>query len=132
MLQAVGKPSAPLKIMLLGTAVKLLGNLLLIPFMGVSGAAASTSLCYALILLLAVRTYLKVTGLRLQLAPFCRILYSGAMCGGTAYLVGAAADRGGASPAAVLSASVISGGAVYVFFIRGLLLRLRRRYTVSA
>lgn len=132
MLQAVGKPSAPLKIMLLGTAVKLLGNLLLIPFMGVSGAAASTSLCYALILLFAVRTYLKVTGLRLQLAPFCKILYSGAMCGGAAYLVGAAADRGGASPAAVLSASVISGGAVYVFFIRGLLLRLRRRYTVSA
>ena len=31
-----------------------------------------------------------------------------------------------------VTASVISGGAVYVFFIRGLLLRLRRRYTVSA
>lgn len=132
MLQAVGKPSVPLKIMLIGTAVKLLGNLLLIPFMGASGAAASTSLCYAVILLLAFRSYHKATGLRLRLAPFGKVLYSGAMCGGTAYLVRAAADRGGASPAAVLSASVISGGVVYVFCIRGLLVRLRRRSAASA
>lgn len=125
MLQAVGKASAPLKIMLFGTAVKLLGNLLLIPLMGVSGAALSTSLCYGGILLLALRTYLKVSGLRLSFVPLGKAVYSGAMCGGAACLVRSAAYRAGASPFTALIFSALAGGIVYTFLIRGLIGRLR-------
>lgn len=132
MLQAVGKAAAPLKIMLPGTAVKLAGNLLLIPFMGVSGAAVSTSVCYGLILFLAFRVYTGTAGVSVDLAPFGKVLYSGAMCGGAAYLTRAAAYRSGASAAVVLSVSAVVGGAVYVLLIRALVGGLRRKASGTA
>ena len=79
MLQAVGKPFAPLWIMLAGTAVKLCGNLLLVPSMGADGAAVSTSVCYAVILSLAVYIYLSCTGVRLRIRELGAVLYSGAV-----------------------------------------------------
>lgn len=114
MLQAVGKTSTPLKVMLLGTAVKLAGNLAFIPFMGVDGAAVSTSLCYAVILAVSLRIYIKSSGVEIKAAPFGKVLYSGAMCGGAAYLVSSAARRMGASSAVVIAVSAAVGGAVYL------------------
>ncbi len=114
MLQAVGKASAPLKIMLMGTGVKLAGNLAAIPFMGVDGAALSTSLCYGLILFVSLKTYLKAADVRISPVLFGKVLYSGAMCGGAAYLVSSAAEKMGASAMTVMVLSAAAGGVVYL------------------
>ena len=114
MLQAVGKPSLPLKIMLMGTALKLAGNLLLIPFMGAEGAALSTSLCYGAILLISLISYLRAAKIKLSLSPFVKVLYSGAVCGGTAYLAAAFVRMREASALCVIIASAAAGGAAYI------------------
>ncbi len=110
MLQAVGKASAPLKIMLAGTVVKLAGNLLLIPLVGVDGAAVSTSLSYIFILAAAMRIYFRETGIAPEKGMFLGVVYAGAMCGGTAYL---AAELAGDSNLLRIAAAVLTGGSVY-------------------
>ena len=110
MLQAVGKASAPLKIMLAGTVVKLAGNLLLIPLIGVDGAAVSTSLSYIFILAAAMRIYFRETGIAPEKGMFLGVVYAGVMCGGTAYLV---AELAGDSNLLRLAAAVLTGGSVY-------------------
>ncbi len=120
MLQAVGKATVPLKIMLMGAAAKLVGNILLIPIMGADGAAVSTSVCYVLILLSAVRVYFMETGVKLSVKPFLSILYSGAMCGAAAYLVSDLMTLHGFGNTMVLFASTAVGGAVYIGFMAAL------------
>ena len=120
MLQAAGKPSAPLKIMLAGTAVKLAGNLLLIPFMGVDGAAFSTTLCYALILCLSLRIYITTVKIKIHIIPFVNALYAGFMCGGSAYLTACAAKHRELSRLTIIGASAVVGGTVYIAFLRAL------------
>lgn len=114
MLQAIGKASLPLKIMLLGTLVKFAGNILLIPVMGVDGASVSTSVCYAVILTVSVKCYMKYSGISLKTAPFAVILYAGGMCAGSAYLACATAHRYGMGSFGVLAVSVATGGIVYL------------------
>lgn len=121
MLQAVGKTSSPLKIMLVGTAAKLCGNLLFIPFMGVEGAALSTSLCYVIILTVSLRVYIKASGVRIASTPFRKVLYAGAMCGGAAYTAACGAERLGAPLFAVIAVSAAVGGTVYILLMRALL-----------
>lgn len=88
MLQASGHADDTVRIMLAGAAVKLAGNLLLIPCLALRGIAASTLLCYAVILLLAVRRFRLRTGIRLRLLRLCgRSLFAGVLCAGTAYLL---------------------------------------------
>ena len=124
MLQAIGKTSAPLKIMLAGTAVKLLGNLLLVPLMGVDGAAVSTSACYGVILAVSLIVYVRASGVRIAAAPFGGVLYAGAMCGGGAYLAAGICERAGVHGAAATVTAIISGGALY--FLSLSLLSIRR------
>ena len=114
MLQAIGKTSLPLKIMLLGTAVKLIGNLALIPFMGVDGAALSTSLCYGIILAVSFAVFQKTSGVHISAAPFLQVLYAGIMCGASAYLVAALLEAKNMSTAAVIIFSALIGGMVYI------------------
>lgn len=88
MMQASGHADDTVRIMLTGAAVKLAGNLLLIPSCGLRGIAASTLLCYAVILLRAVRRFRLRTGIRLRLLRLCgRNLFAGTLCAGTAYLL---------------------------------------------
>lgn len=117
MIQAVGKPTVPLKIMLIGTAVKLLGNLTLIPVMGVDGAAVSTSLCYILILILSLGAYRRASDVTPDSLPFLKVLYAGAMCGGTAYLTASAMGRAGITGLTKTAAGVICGGAMYLIVL---------------
>ncbi|MBP5379616.1 MAG: polysaccharide biosynthesis C-terminal domain-containing protein [Ruminococcus sp.] len=126
MLQAVGKPAAPLKIMLLGTAVKLAGNLLLIPTMGIDGAALSTSLCYGVILAAALRAYIRASGVHISAVPFGKVLYAGAMCGGGAFLAAEALRHRGAPVIAVLAVSGAVGGAAYIGLVVALLGRVKK------
>ncbi|WP_295087041.1 polysaccharide biosynthesis C-terminal domain-containing protein [Ruminococcus sp.] len=117
MLQAAGKPSVPLKIMLAGTIVKFLGNLILIPFMGVDGAALSTTLCYVLILYLSLRIYITTVKIKIDIIPFVNVLYAGLMCGGSSYLTACAAKHWEASRFTVIGASAVVGGTVYIVLL---------------
>ena len=121
MLQAVGKHSLPLIIMLAGTAVKLAGNLLLIPAMGAEGAAVSTSVCYAVILTASLAAYIGTCGVALSVAPFVKVAYSGAMCGAAAYVTSELTRRSGASDIVVVLAAAAAGGAVYISMLYALM-----------
>ncbi len=114
MLQAIGRASVPLKIMLLGTLVKLGGNLLLIPLMGVDGAALSTTVCYAVILAAALWVYVRETGIALPMKPFLAVIYAGAICGASAYIVSDLLEMRGINSFFVIMASAAVGGFVYV------------------
>ncbi len=88
LLQAAGRADLPVKIMLPGIAVKLLGNLLFLPHSYMTGAAAATSLCYLVILVLALYSLRRVLGFPLQIGTsLLRIGYAGAMCAAAAWLV---------------------------------------------
>ncbi|MCM1507844.1 MAG: polysaccharide biosynthesis C-terminal domain-containing protein [Ruminococcus flavefaciens] len=117
MLQAIGKASLPLKIMLFGTVIKFAGNITLIPLMSVDGASLSTSLCYAVILAVSVKLYVKYSGISMKLMPFAVIFYAGAMCAGSAYLACDMARRYGLGRFGVLAVSVAVGGLVYMLVI---------------
>lgn len=117
MLQAIGKPVLPLKIMLAGTAVKLVGNLVLIPSMGVDGAALSTTICYGVILALSLIAFAGASGVHIDIAPFAGVLYAGMMCGGTAYLTASVAESQRIGGTAVIFLSAAVGGITYVFSV---------------
>lgn len=114
MLQAIGKPSAPLKIMLFGAVVKLVGNIILIPLMGADGAALSTTLCYLLILAAALRVYCSAAKLRPMVSPFAVVLYSGIMCGAVAYLAKSVFLDESAPPITRILVAGAVGGTVYI------------------
>lgn len=88
-LQGAGRADLPVKLMIAGAAVKLIGNLLLLPYaqLGVTGAAISTLLCYFLIFILCTISIKRVTGIRMQavkwMLPFC---INGILCAAAAYL----------------------------------------------
>lgn len=117
MLQAIGKASQPLKIMLIGAVVKLAGNLLLIPSLGADGAALSTTVCYIVILAASLRSFVRSSGTPLFFQPFASVLYAGAMCGGTAYLVSDILENSGAAGFTVLAVSAAAGAMVYFLLI---------------
>jgi len=114
MLQAIGKASAPLKIMIVGAAVKLVGNLITIPFMEAEGAAVSTSICYILILAVSLRLFASETGIELPVKPFAAVIYAGAMCSASAYLVSDILKMHGSGEVFRLFAAAAAGGIVYL------------------
>lgn len=128
MLQAIGKASLPLKIMILGAVLKLIGNIVLIPIMGINGAALSTSLCYMIILVVSLKIYIDASGVKISFSPFAAVVYSGAMCGASAYLISDILEVHGAGNTMVLFASAAAGGAVYI----SLLIALKDTFMYSA
>ncbi|MBQ3915555.1 MAG: polysaccharide biosynthesis C-terminal domain-containing protein, partial [Ruminococcus sp.] len=114
MLQGIGRASAPLKITAAGTVVKFLGNVLLIPEMGLTGAALSTTISFAVILIAAAAVYCRASGIRPEFAPFLAVLYAGGMCGGGAYLAYSLAERGGLSLLWSLIFAISAGGSAYL------------------
>lgn len=126
MLQGIGKASVPLKTMLLGTAVKLAGNVVLIRYMGSDGASLSTSLCYGVILAVSLFTYLKTAGISLSPAPFVAVMYAGIMCGAAAYLVSDICSRNGSGNIVTIALSAIFGGGIYLLSIFLLSVKLKR------
>ncbi|BCJ87836.1 putative polysaccharide biosynthesis protein [Effusibacillus dendaii] len=68
MLQGIGQMYLPVRNMLIGTGCKLILNLLFIPFLGITGAAISASLAYAVSSWLNVRSVFRLTGVRLEWA----------------------------------------------------------------
>ncbi len=87
LLQAVGREDLPVKVMIPGILVKLFCNLFLIPKFCTAGAAISTSLCYALILVLALFFLRKELGEPLfLLKPLFFQLWGGILCAASAWL----------------------------------------------
>jgi stage V sporulation protein B len=83
-LQAAGRADLPLKIMVLGVAVKLILNLILvrIPEIGITGAAIATFACYLVIYVLSLAALKKVLPERKNPHPVLwTITLAGALCG---------------------------------------------------
>lgn len=126
MLQGIGKAAVPLKIMLTGTIVKLIGNLILIPVMGADGAAVSTSVCYAVILAFSLAVYLKTTKISLLCTPFAAVVYSGILCGAGAYLASDICSRRNMGYMAEMISAVVFGGGIYLLSLYLLSVKIRR------
>ncbi len=129
MLQAVGKADCPVRLMLIGVAVKLLGNLLLIPLpaLHIGGAAIATTLCYGVIFVLSLRAYCRATAIRLPLSSlFLSPAYAGLLCAATALLADSLLwNRIGERPA--LPIAICCGGGMYLLAMRLLGIRLSER-----
>lgn len=83
MFQAIGKAILPVKIMAAGVILKLIGNLLFVPVpeLNINGAAISTSICYAFILITSLVVLLKITNAKIKLlSVFAAPLFSALMC----------------------------------------------------
>lgn len=126
MLQGIGRSASPLKIMLVGTAVKTVGNIIFVPFMGADGAAVSTSMCYAVILGLSLFTYFKAAEIEISPAPFFAVVYAGVLCGAAAYLGADICSRAAGDISAAIAA-VICGGVVYVLSLYLLSVKVKRQ-----
>ncbi|MDE7225746.1 MAG: polysaccharide biosynthesis C-terminal domain-containing protein [Ruminococcus sp.] len=126
MLQGIGKASVPLKIMLAGTAVKLIGNIVMIPLMGVSGASLATSLCYAMILIVSLAVYIKSADIKISMSSFLAVVYAGILCGVSAYLASDISKRYGMGNVSVIFLSAVSGGAVYLLSLYLLSVKIKK------
>ncbi len=125
MLQGIGKSSSPLKIMLIGTAVKTVGNIVLIPLMGVDGAALATSLCYGVILCVSLAVYFRAADISVSAKPFIGVLYAGGLCGAAAYL-GADICSRTAGDMGAAAVAVLTGGSVYLLSLYLLSVKVKR------
>ena len=89
-MQGIGRADLPVKLMICGVCVKLAGNLLLIPnpSFSVTGAGISTSICYGLMLVLAIASLRRELGGSLSLAKtMLPVLYASVMSSAAAYLL---------------------------------------------
>lgn len=116
MLQAIGKPSLPLKIMIIGTLIKLLGNLILIPLMSISGAALSTTISYAFILIVSLAAYLKAAEIKLYFQDFLLVIYSALFCGAAAWIADTRLSLFLSSNQSMFL-STAAGGIVYIIIL---------------
>ena len=89
MLQAIGRADLPVKIMIFGVIIKLVGNITLIyiPEINVDGAAISTTTCYFVICVASLYFLKKLSGVKFDIMRlFVKPTFSAIMCGITAYL----------------------------------------------
>lgn len=86
MLQAIGKPDIPLKIMIIGTIIKISCNIILIPIpeININGAAISTTLSYVIMFIVSVILLLKESQMIINKnvkSAIMIIFYSSLLCG---------------------------------------------------
>ncbi len=114
--QAIGRADLPVKIMFFGVAIKLSGNILLmrIPEINVTGAAISTTVCYAVIAIMSLCLLKKITRAKLKIAnAFIKPMFGSLLCIATARLTYDFLFIRLGNSLSVLSA-VATGGAVYL------------------
>ena len=132
MLQASGFAAETVKVMLIGAAVKLAGNLLLIPRLMLRGAALSTVISCAVILAGAYAAFRRRTQIRISLLRSCtRPMIGGIICAAAASRVHGALQT--ARPGfAALSSAVLAGGCCYLLVYVPVLLRRKQTKPVTA
>lgn len=116
-LQASGRADIPVKIMGIGAAVKLAGNLILtpVPELGVTGAAMSTLVCYLVIFVLTIIAMKKHSGLAVKsiLGTLFAIFSASVMCGaGAVFMKNAIGDSMGQRVSVLLSCAF--GAIIYI------------------
>ena len=86
-IQALGKPSRVTAMMLISGIIKLALNLLLIPFLGLTGAASAELVSCVYVCGAALHEVQKVSGCELRITEtFVKPFYAGVMCAVTARL----------------------------------------------
>lgn len=129
MLQAAGFAGDTVTVMLCGAAVKLAGNLLLIPRMGLCGAAVSTLLCYILILLLAAAAFRRRTDVSLGLLQtYLKTLSCGMLCAGTAGIICMRLEAAAGGRFLPLLTGCAAGGSLYLLLYLLLMPHGLRKY----
>ncbi len=119
MFQAIGRADFPVKIMLVGIAIKLLGNVIFLPInrLNVSGAAISTGICYMIILVVSLYYLKKITNVRYNYSfLFIKPAFASIFCGLTAHL-SYTFLLNKASNLVVLPLSIIVGFIFYVILL---------------
>lgn len=109
-LQGMGRVDLPVKFMLVGAVVKVLLNYLLVGIkqININGAAYSTGVCYAIILILCIAAIKRLTNLNLNyLEIFIKPLVAGILCGVTAGIISNLSDTDITAVIAILSAGVV-------------------------
>lgn len=127
-LQGIGRAAIPVECMLVGVALKLVGNLLLIPRpeFCISGAGISTSACYLVLLVLIVWSLRRILGESLHLLrPLLPIGFGAAVCTAVAWLC-RSATMAWKSYFSV-AVCVVAGGTAYllVLWLTGNLKKMR-------
>lgn len=117
-LQGMGKAILPVKCMLAGVAVKLIGNLVLIPRPAfcITGAGISTSACYLLLLLLILWNLRRILGQSLGLLrPLFPVFLSAVCCTATAALCRNFFYQ--AAPLFLTAVCCAAGGCIYLLLL---------------
>ena len=87
-LQAVGKGIIPVKIMLIGVIIKLIGNTILvkIPMLNITGAALSTVICYGVIMVLSIYAVKKYAYISIKdvYSLLAKLFFCGLLCAAAA------------------------------------------------
>lgn len=113
LLQAVERSKTGAKQMAIGGAVKLLGNVTLVPLLGMAGAAVSSVLCYVTVLVLNSTTYTRLTG-RYRLAkPLAATAFASLCMGVTIWAMGRLIENN----ILCVLLNVLIGGAVYAIIL---------------
>lgn len=120
-LQTIGKPRLPIIIMIVGGAVKLALNLLLIPIpkFNITGAAVSTVISQAVVCAWSAAAMAKTAGVCIDSKDiFFKPLFAGLICGATARLCFDVASRylfNVVNHRIILLISILMGGILYFF-----------------
>jgi stage V sporulation protein B len=94
--------------------------------MGADGAAVSTTICYGVILVVSLYTYLKAADISISPAPFAAVGYAGILCGAAAYLGADICGRNNTGDITAAIAAVIAGGTVYLISLYLLSVKVKR------
>lgn len=112
-LQGINRADLPIKIMLVGVIVKLIGNIvfLSVPSIAVYGAGISTTLCYFVIFILSFVMFLRVSKVKINLFKISLpIFYGSVLCSISAIICNDVISKYQSSKLALMLAIVIGGG----------------------
>jgi stage V sporulation protein B len=131
-LQGIDRPDLPIKVMLVGVVVKLIGNvaLLSVPSVAVYGAGISTTVCYCVMYALTLVAFRKASGVRVGwFRVALPITYCGVLCAVSANVCNGMARHYIGTRVALLLAIAVGGG-VYLLalYLMGFRLKSSPRY----
>jgi len=112
-LQGINRADLPIKIMLVGVVIKLVGNVLLlsIPSTAIYGAGISTTVCYFVIFIMSFVSFVKVSAVNINLLKIILpIMYGSILCSITAIVSNDVLSSYTSSKLALLMAIVLGGG----------------------
>jgi len=86
-LSAIGKPSAVTKSFIIAAAINFVLNLILIPLLGINGAAIATSVSYLILLVMSTKYLVSYVQLKIPFASWIKTLFIGVLFTMTAFVL---------------------------------------------